>query len=293
MDSPFDLHETEAWLLLEDDLVEAARIVREGGDFSGALPVLAAHLQGCVRCTELLAELVGEPKEWPDMRVDRVDPEHLFERALLGGLSAPDSLVRARSADRLGHLLRPGPVALGALAGRAGRDPQQSVRKAARSALARLDSALSIPERVMQMWAADPSVAPFMTGALERLAASPVPSILRFGARRPGPLGLVIAGQDDLRGALRDERDDIWLWLTGLPKPYERTRPTVALPAALSDSLLPLVWAGEKPGLVPAQSPVEDRELDVALGRGEQEHEEPFRRMYLLNPELEGVLPSD
>jgi hypothetical protein len=293
MDRPFDLSETEACVLLEDDLVEAARIVREGGEFSDALPALAAHVQGCARCTELLSELVGEAEEWPDVRVDRVDPERVFERALFGGLSAREPLVRARSAARLGDLERPGPIILGALSGRAGRDPDKTVRDAARGALARLDKARPIPQRVIEMWSAAPALAPFMAGALDRLAAGPMPSILRFGVRRPGPEGLLIAGQDEVRGALRDERDDIWLWLTGLPRIYEQTRPTIALPAALLNGSFPVDWAGERPGLVPAASPVEDRELETALGRGDPEREEPFRRMYLLNPELQGAVPLD
>ena len=175
MTDAFDLERTPACARMEDDLAEAVPIVREGGDLAGALPALAAHIEGCSRCTGLLAEMVGEPEEWPDVKVDPVDPDHLFERALLGGLSAPESLVRSRAADRLGGLNRPGPAVLGALAGRARRDPDENVRRAALTALNRLDTEFSIPERLIDTWEVAPSEAPIIAGILERLAESPLP----------------------------------------------------------------------------------------------------------------------
>lgn len=286
---PFDMRQTPACAQVEDELIEAVRIIREGGEIASVLPALTAHLQGCARCTELLEELVAESREPPDVRVDRVDPHYVFERALLGGLSAPESLVRSRAAERLGSLDRPGAVVLGALAGRARRDADHTVRKEALAALGELDSRLSIPHRLMDIWGTSGSEsAPYIAGALERLAASPVPSVLGFGAMRPGPSGLVVAGPGAINGHVSDKEDDVLLWLRGLPRTYETTRPVVALPAALSDMGTVWDWAGAHPGLVSAPAPVEERELELALGRGDSEHEQTFRQMYLLNPDLQG-----
>jgi hypothetical protein len=159
------------------------------------------------------------------------------------------------------------------------------VRKAALTTLNRLDSEVSIPDRLMSAWEHAPSEAPVMAGVLERLAQSPIPSVLGFGASRPHRSGLVVEGQGTIRGTLEGEQEDLWLRLAGLPKPFERTRPVVALPTALAEQV-PLTWAGERPGLVPATAPVEDRGLHVVLGQGASAEEGPFRRMYLLNPEI-------
>ena len=291
MSELFDLERTPACARVEDDLAEAVRVVREGGEVASVSSALAAHLAGCARCTQVLAELVRDPGEWAGVMVESADTPAFVEKVLVDGLSQEnETVIRRRAAHRLGGLAGVGPATLGALAERATADRDQKVRRISLEALDQLDAAVSIPDRLLEAWAAVPAEAePFIAGVLERLAVSPIPSVLGL---RSGPRtgsGLVVTGQGEIRGSLRDEEQELSLRLEGLPAQFEQTRPVLALPMALSADA-GLRWPGDLPGLAPASGPVSRGSLEVAVGRGRPADVSLFDRMYLLNPEVPATL---
>jgi hypothetical protein len=284
---PFDLPRTEACDRTEDELAETARALREGGELTTGYLAVAAHLAGCPRCRIVFAELMNEPGEISHLTDAPVDPTALFERALMAGLARPESVARARAADRLAIAPRPGAHALAALAMTATEDADPRVRVAALKALDELDTQVSIPKRLIEAWAAAPEEAvPFVAGVLERLAGR-VPSILRLALRKtPGRWGFAVTGTGRVRGNIDEAGRDVWLRLRGLPSVFERLTPVVAVPSAPLEGAPPMRWEGEFPGLVPAEAPVTKGSVDVLLGAEPPlQSESLFRRMYLLGPD--------
>lgn len=129
-DERVDVARTAACAGLEEDLADAARIQREGGDLAQEYPALARHLEECEWCRTTLAELMEEPDVLSEAEphVDDV------ERYLVAALAEPERIVRVRAAKRLGSSRQVGPAALTALAA-AAEDPDEEVRAAAREAL--------------------------------------------------------------------------------------------------------------------------------------------------------------
>jgi hypothetical protein len=78
----------------------------------------------------------------------------------------------------------------------------------------------------------------------------------------------------------------VWLRLRGLPPVFERLRPVIAVPGAPLEGAPPMRWQGETPGLVSAEAPVAEGQVEVRLGADPPfQSESLFRRMYLLGPE--------
>ena len=65
-----------------------------------------------------------------------------------------------------------GPAAVAALVAAAAEDRDERVRAAALTALQRLDTQVSLPQWVIDVWSASPAeAAPYLAGVLARLAA--------------------------------------------------------------------------------------------------------------------------
>lgn len=284
----FEVGRTAACAETEEDLPEAARTIRQGETVATWLPAVARHVEGCERCQKILAELVAEPAELPQVAEFRVVPDALFERALTGALSDADPTVRERAAERLGTVRRLGAEALAALAAAAAEDREQRVRAAALVALDQLDEQIAIPQRLIEAWSAAPSeAAPFIAGVLGRLAGQGAQAVAQLsGSSKPGQGRLTVAGRGGIKGDIAKEKQELWLTLKDLPPEFEKTKPVVAVPSALEKDTPRFKWSGDKPGLVPATSPVAKGSLRVLLGKGEPaEKEKLFRQIYLLSPE--------
>jgi len=284
---PFDLPRTEACERVADELAEAGGTLREGGDLGARHPAVAAHLASCLRCRIVLADLMNEPEEMSNLTTTSVDPVALFDRALMAGLSQREPVARARAAEGFGTLHHPGARALAALAMTATDDTDARVREAALTALDALDIQVSIPKRLIEVWAAAPAkAAPFIAGVLERLAGR-IPSIVRLAVRKePVRWGFEVAGTGGVRGDIEQAERDVWLHLRGLPSVFEHVRPVIAVPSATLQDAPPMRWQGDIPGLVAAEALVTEGSVDVLLGAEPPfQSESLFRRMYLLGPE--------
>jgi hypothetical protein len=281
----FDLDRTAACERIEADLPAAAAAVREGQDLADQYPAVARHVEECERCRTVLAELITEPE--PAVAEPPVEPRELFERALTVGLSDPDATVRERAAERLGSFERLAPRALAALADAAAKDPDENVRAAALRALDELDAQVSIPERLIEAWAAEPAKAdPFIEGVLARLAGERGVTEL-VGRAVAGEQALSVTGEQGISGQLTEDATHLRLSLQGLPPKFEHQKLVVAIPRVLELEPSAIEWAGE-PGLVPAEKTVRAGSLDLTLGRVPKgtgtEKNKLFERMYLLNP---------
>jgi hypothetical protein len=290
----FEDERTPACERVEELLPDAARLVRDGGDPARDWPEVARHLEECERCAAIVAALAQEPKEAAEVAEGSVDPDQLFERALVPGLTDPDRVVRVRAAARLGERRRVGAEALAALAERASEDPDERVREAALTALDQLDEAVSIPQRLIEAWSASPAeAAPFVAGVLARLAGEPPPRDRGVTelvvAEAPEEGRLVLTGKKGITGYLVEERSRLWLTLNRLPSELENKRPVVALPEALASRSASVRWASAERGLIPSKERVEGGSLRIQLGQiakvGVAEKEKSLRRIYLLNPE--------
>jgi hypothetical protein len=286
----FEVERTKACGRIEESLEDAAGVLREGGDLANSHPAVAGHVPSCMRCSLIMVDLVHEPDEWVPVSHERVDPMELFDRASPKALKALEPVARAQAAEQLGSLQRVGVATLKALADVAADDNEKrDVRAAALSALDRLDKNVSIPQRVIEEWAAAPARAgSFIAGVLERLAKGLLPSVpvtALAGRPRRGRGLLTVSGAGEITGSIGEEGRDLWLRLGGLPEDLERTQPVVAVPRALAENAPALEWSGEQPGLVSVPGPVTDGAMEVLLGSGAPPGSESlFRRMYLLSP---------
>lgn len=132
-----DLGRSQACVDVEDELADAARIEREGGELAKHYPALARHLEDCEWCRAELAELVEEPDIQAEADIE-AEPSDSVERYLAAALAEPERIVRLRAATKLGAARRIGPGALAALADVAAADPDADVREAALDALGRI-----------------------------------------------------------------------------------------------------------------------------------------------------------
>lgn len=276
-----------------DDLPAAAEAVRQGRDPAGEYPALARHLEECHWCRIVLAELVSEAERQSAEMVEApVEPVGLFERALSSALFDAEAIVRERAAERMGRFERLEPQALAALARAARVDPDEDVRAAALRALDDLDAQVTIPERVIEAWAAAPATAvPFIESVLAHLAGEgvPVSGVAELvGTPVAGEEGVAVTGQEGISGRLSEEESELRLSLEGLPAKFEHEKLVVAIPRALEERAPPVEWPGEEPGLVPAEEVVETGALNVSLGRLVEgmpaATKELFNRMFLLHP---------
>ncbi len=136
-----------------------------------------AHVASCEECGRRFD--VAETLAWLERREEThvmprvpVDPAALFESALTEALSDPDDVVRRRAAERLGEMTDLGAAAVAALVAAAGEDRDERVRAAALTAVQRLDTVVSLPQWVIDVWSAAPAeAAPYLAGVLARLAA--------------------------------------------------------------------------------------------------------------------------
>jgi hypothetical protein len=289
----FDLGRTSACDAVEEDLPAAAQAVREGRSPADQYPAVARHLEECDRCRIVLSELVTEPEPEPAVAEPSIEPrERFFERVLTDGLADADAVARERAAERLADLQRIGPRALAALAEAARDDSEERVRKAALRALVRLDARVSLPERVIEAWAADPEVgAVFLRGVLARLADErvPVEGVTELvGGEAPGEERTAVTGSGGIRGRISEEADELKLSLEGLPRKFEHTKVVVAIPRVLEQDAPPIEWRGE-PGLVAAEEDVRGGSVEMTLGRVVDDpggaKGKLFDRLYLLGPE--------
>lgn len=296
----FEDERTPACERVEELLPDAARLVRDGGDPAHEWPEVGRHLEECERCTTIVAELARSLRETAEVSDEPIDPDEVFERALVSGLTDPDEVVRERAAARLGERGRVGAGALARLAERASEDRDERVRAAALSALDQLDEAVSIPQRVIEAWSESPAeAAPFIARVLGRLAGEQPPGhrgvTELVAAEEPEEGRVALSGRPRIRGYLGEERKRLWLTLDRLPKELENTKPVVALPEALASRPASVKWAGAEPGLVPSKKRVERGSLRVPLGQiakaGIAEKEKSLRRIYLLS--LEPTRTSD
>jgi hypothetical protein len=292
-----DIGPTAACEEVKDDLPAAAPLVREGEDLSSRLPDLAHHLETCERCRAILADLSIESREASEVAEPEVQPGELFEQALRAALTEPDAIARRRAAERLGSFERLGPAALSALAETALEDPDEAVRAAALEALDRLDDAISISRRVIEAWAEAPAeAAPFIAGVLARLAGAESRAgagVTGLSASGAGEEGVSLAGGEGIGGQVTREEDGLWLTLDSLPSTFEKKMPVVAVPLALRIDAPAIRWSGERPGLVPASTPVSEGRLRVRLGdHAEAPSGETFERVYLLDTEAEKPPPG-
>jgi len=98
-----------------------------------------AHLESCPICA---ARYEGRPRRWAFLGRRRplrkpkpaVEPAVLVERALIGALSDPETIVRARAAEALAVVGEPGDAAISALLETSLSDSDEEVRNAARAA---------------------------------------------------------------------------------------------------------------------------------------------------------------
>ena len=266
-----------------------------------------AHVASCEHCS--LRFDVAETAAWLESREEThvmaqvpVNPTELFERALTAALSDPDDIVRRRAAERLGEMTGLGVGALDALVAAAEEDRDERVRAAALTALQHLDTQVSLPQWVIDVWSATPAeAAPYLEGVLARLAA-PAGAAATTGVTRLASAetqddeAVVLAGERGVSGRVSREPDGLWLTVEGLPAEVEDTKPIVAVPKALDAEEITIAWAGDEPGLVAATEPVSGGSLRVRLGDveegGAQEAAAPpaaapptlFDQIYLLHP---------
>jgi hypothetical protein len=235
-----------------------------------------ASCEECSRCFDLAqdAAWLESREETAPMAHVPVDPPALFESALTAALSDPDDLVRRRAAERLGGMTGLGAVAVVALVAAAGEDRDERVRAAALTALQRLDPKLSLPQWVILVWSAAPAeAASYLEGVLARLAtpAGAPSAVTRLGgAETQNDKTVVFSGDCGVRGRVSRESDGLWLTVQGLPAAIENTKPVVAVPSALQVNETTMVWAGDKPGLIAASTPVSKGTLRVRLGEDEE-----------------------
>jgi hypothetical protein len=232
------------------------------------------HLASCERCWEEfdLPDAEASVRDLPVKEL-RVDPVELFERALTTAISDPEAIVRRRAAERLGAFERLGIEALAALVTAASDDPDGEVRAEALRAIDRLDTAVSVPERLIEAWAEAPAqAAPFLSAALERLSGT-------IG-------GVVAAGEAGVTGRLEAQGNELRLTVAGLPASFENTWPVVMLPKAFEPEAPAIEWAGERPGVVRADESVADGSVNILLGSFVKEPvaEKLAERVYVLNP---------
>jgi hypothetical protein len=264
---------------VEEDLPDAARVLREGGDLASEYPDLARHLEECEWCRATLDELVKEPDVLSEPQIE-ADSGEVFDRYLAAALNEPQPISRVHAAERAAEAEHVGPAALEALAERAAEDPERAVREAALKALDELDAAVSIPRRLIEAWSASPErAAPFIEGVLARLA----------GERPPVASQVAELGKEGIRGSLSAEQGELRLTVEGLPPSFETTKPMVAVPGALDPDAPEVEWYGEEPGLVSAEDAVREGRLDVRLGRMLDPSAEPtltpeLEHLFVLNP---------
>jgi hypothetical protein len=135
-----EIARTSACDEVEDELADAARVQREGGDLATQYPALARHLEECEWCRTALAELVNEPDVLSEADIEPESSDRV-ERYLVAALETPERIVQVRAARQLGTARRVGPAALAALAEAAAEDRDEEVRAAALEALEELDAA--------------------------------------------------------------------------------------------------------------------------------------------------------
>jgi len=279
------------------------------GDLAHALD----HLTSCKECSRRfdVAETVAWLRSSKETRVisqEPVDPAALFESALTAALVDPDDLVRRRAAQRLGSMTGLTAPTIGALARAAAEDPDEPVRAAALTALQRLDTALSLSQWVVEVWAAAPAeAAPYLEGVLGRLVAAeePASGVTRLGgAQRESDESVLFSGEGGVRGRLSREPDGLWLTVEGLSAEWSNAKPLVAIPSVLQVEGFTIRLAGDTPGLVAASEPVSGGTLRVWLGdvpedeapaeaKGEIQGEattpastsSPFDQIYILHQE--------
>ncbi len=141
-----------------------------------ALEGALAHVASCEECRRrfdiaVTAAWLESREEAHAMSDVPVDPAQLFESALTTALSDPDTVVRRRAAERLGERAPLGAAAIDALVAAAKEDRDQHVRAAALTTLQRLDTQVSLPQWVIDVWSAKPAeAAPYLAEVLARLA---------------------------------------------------------------------------------------------------------------------------
>jgi hypothetical protein len=267
------------------------------------LEAALAHVAGCTLCEGRfdLAPLGSLSERTDDISevAEPAEPIAVFERALTAALSDSEAIVRIRAAERLGAYRRLGPIALDSLAAVAGEDPDEEAREAALAALDRLDTEVSLSQRLIEQWSATPAeAAPYLEDVLARLAAPeghpPGPVTQLVASASDAQEELVVNGKEGITGRLVKEKDELWLRLHALPSIYERAKPVVAVPNALERDAPSIRWHGESPGLVSAQTPVTRGTLDVVLGdtlEPQALSERLFGHVYLLTPreQSEGI----
>ena len=242
-----------------------------------ALERALAHIATCEECRRRFD--LAETAAWLESREEAhamaqgpVDTAQLFARALEAALSDPDDIVRRRAAERLGEMTEAGAAAVDALVAAAKDDRDERVRAAALTALQRLDTHVSLPQWVIDVWSAAPAeAAPYLAGVLARLAA-PVAVTTTPGVTRLANVEtwddetVVLAGERGVRARVSREPDGLWLTVEGLPAEVEDTRPVVAVPGALEVEEITVLWAGDEPGLIAASESVAGGSLRVRLG---------------------------
>lgn len=194
--------------------------------------------------------------EGTDMAEVPVEPTALFARALTAALSAPEPVARLRAAARLGSFEQLAPRALIALVAAASEDPDERVRAAAIAALDEQQHVIELATGEGAAW--------------NRLTAR---------------------GEWEAVGEIVREEDQWWLKLNRLPGSFERTKPVVAIPAALETGETQIEWSGESPGLVFADEAVAGGTLELFLGNVTESApplENLFSRVYLLSPRERG-----
>ena len=264
------------------------------------------HVASCEGCGRRFD--VAETAAWLESREDTqamaqvpVDPAALFERALTAAFSDPDDVVRRRAAERLGRTTGLGPAAVDALVAAAAEDRDERVRAAALTALQCLDTQVSLPQWVIDVWSAAPAeAAPYLAGVLARLAAptggGAAAGVTRLTAGGTQDEAVVLSGERGVSARVSREPDGFWLTVEGLPAEDEDTRPVVAVPEALDTERTAIAWAGDEAGLVAATEAVSGGSLRVRLG-DVQEGDAPaaaaspvstpptlFDQVYLLRP---------
>jgi hypothetical protein len=293
-DERVEVARTAACEEVAEDLPDAARVVREGGDLASHYPDLARHLEECEWCRATLDELVKEPDVLSEPEIEAHSSD-VFDGYMAAALEGPEPSARVNAAERAAEAEHVGPATLEALASRAAEDPEREVREAALKALDELDAAVSIPKRLIEAWSASPEEAvPFIEGVLARLAGDrpPVTSAVAelAGSTSTPDRRVSLAGKEGITASLSAEEGELRLTVEGLPASFEKTTPVVAVPGALRATVPEVDWYGKEPGLVSAEAAVQAGRLDVRLGRMLDPTAEPkltpeLERLFVLNPE--------
>ena len=144
----FDVADASACVLVEVQLLEAARLQAAGEDPTGRWPELDGHLAACSRCRAVLHDLAVEHVMEPTSEVTGEPPTRsLFERALTSALAAPEPIVRLRACVRLSELASLSMAASNALSTVAEHDPDTTVRTAAQTALGQVGQVAATKSR--------------------------------------------------------------------------------------------------------------------------------------------------